>query len=85
MIVGDNFQDHMYEQLPERESLAQATVSSMDTQDVNNQSQHDARRAICETCPSKTTFTGVDLCTACGCVIYFKTWVKSESCPESKW
>lgn len=80
-----SFQDYMYEQLPERQVLAESTVSTMDAEDVNNQSQHDTRRSICNTCPSKTTFSGVDLCTACGCVIYFKTWVKSESCPESKW
>ena len=85
MIVGDSFQDYMYDQLPEREVIAENTVSKLDPTEVNTQSQHDERRAICETCPSKTTFTGVDLCTACGCVIYFKTWVKSESCPESKW
>lgn len=85
MSADGGFQDYMYNQLPEREVLAEQSVSDMVPTEVNTQNQHDERRSICETCPSKTTFTGVDLCTSCGCVIYFKTWVKSESCPESKW
>ena len=45
------------------------------------------RRLICSTCPKKTkeAFTGVELCSKCGCVIMAKTALTHAVCPEGKW
>lgn len=45
------------------------------------------RRAQCDMCDKKKpeAFTGVILCSECGCVIKAKTMLKNATCPLKKW
>lgn len=44
-----------------------------------------ARLAICATCPSKTTMFGLDACEDCGCVLGFKVYLTTVTCPKGNW
>ena len=44
-----------------------------------------ARLAICATCPSKTTMFNLDACQECGCVLGFKVYLTTVTCPKGNW
>ena len=48
------------------------------TQDIR-----DERYAICKECPKLIKITRT--CTACGCFMAMKTWLKDAECPIDKW
>ena len=43
------------------------------------------RLAICATCPSKTTMFNLDACQDCGCVLGFKVYLTTATCPKGNW
>lgn len=53
----------------------------------------EARRARCRACPSRVRRWGSDWCgepltatdRTCGCLVYGKTLVGSEACPQGQW
>jgi hypothetical protein len=44
-----------------------------------------SRLAICATCPAKTTMFGLDACEDCGCVLGFKVYLTTATCPRGNW
>lgn len=45
----------------------------------------EKRRNICNSCEHKKIIIGAKFCNSCGCAIWGKTMIKSQSCPEGKW
>lgn len=50
------------------------------TQEVR---QH--RNNICATCEFKTTMFTLDACSECNCVLGFKVYLTTATCPKGKW
>ena len=51
----------------------------------NDVSETERRRSVCNDCPSKTQYFGIDMCEECGCFLKIKTVVNSTTCPLDKW
>lgn len=51
--------------------------------DIASEDVINSRLNICDSCSKKDNTK--DKCTACGCKLYHKTRLKSESCPIGKW
>ena len=45
----------------------------------------DKRRSTCNSCEHLKIIIGAKFCNLCGCNIWAKTMIKSQSCPEGKW
>ena len=45
----------------------------------------DKRKLICNSCEHLKIIVGAKFCNSCGCAIWGKTMIKSQSCPEGKW
>ena len=45
----------------------------------------DDRLASCLACSDRTAILGVNVCSACHCVIKFKTKLLASHCPKGKW
>ena len=43
------------------------------------------RRQICKTCSHNIKFSGIRVCSMCGCPIKSKTTVENEKCLINKW
>jgi len=56
-------------------------------QDVKEEpiSYIEKRRDICNSCEHLKIIIGARVCNSCGCSIWGKTMMKSQSCPEGKW
>ena len=73
---------------PTKEQLEQGFIESEQrtsehlraTQEIRQQ-----RADICATCEFKTTMFGLPACSECNCVLGFKIYITSVTCPKGKW
>lgn len=57
------------------------------TEEVVTERLHEARLRICAACPLRNPGNRVvpATCSVCHCVLWVKTRLKGQSCPQGKW
>ena len=74
-------------------SAARKTVSALAGNNRATPDQIEERATLCRECPSKQRKHGIDWCgdpliktaETCGCVVWAKSRVAGEECPQGKW
>jgi len=73
---------------PTPEQLQQEFIDSEQRTSENLRASQEVRQqraAICNTCEFKTTMFMLDACGECNCLLGFKLFVTTSTCPKGKW